>query len=144
MGPFGSIEWYRNYSAVTAACMMIPSQVFREVGGFNEDYQLAFGDVELCLRIIEHGYRVVYAPFAWLIHHESVTRGRYIPTDDLVTGFSDFMPYLAKGDPYFNPNLSYSSLYPTIGRGPEDRIQKLKQIVARILAVEGKTDIRTG
>ncbi|MFV2044726.1 MAG: glycosyltransferase family 2 protein, partial [Anaerolineales bacterium] len=45
IGPLGSTEWYRNYMAVTGACMMISRRIFNEVGGFDERYQLAFGDV---------------------------------------------------------------------------------------------------
>ncbi|HEX9013928.1 MAG TPA: glycosyltransferase family 2 protein, partial [Anaerolineaceae bacterium] len=69
-GPFGSTEWYRDYSAVTGACMAMRRQVFEEIGGFDEGYQLAFSDVEICQRAIQHGYRVMYTPFARLIHHE--------------------------------------------------------------------------
>ncbi len=105
-GPFGSVEWYRNYLAVTGACMMVPRSVFQEVGGFNEDYQLAFGDVDLCLRLVERGYRVLYTPFARLMHHESVSRGRYIPTGDLIKAYTDLFPLLSEGDPYFNIRTS--------------------------------------
>jgi GT2 family glycosyltransferase len=136
-GPFGSVEWYRNYLAVTGACMMIPSSVFEEVGGFNEDYQLVFSDIDLCLRITKRGYRVVYTPFSRLIHHESITRGRYIPTGDLIKAYKDFFHHLSEGDPYYNPNLSYRETIPGLILSPEDRIKELEQILARSLLVEG-------
>ncbi len=65
-GPFGSVNWYRNYSAVTAACMAMRREVYEKIGGFDEDYKLVFNDVEICLRAINAGYRVVYTPFAQL------------------------------------------------------------------------------
>ncbi len=135
-GLFGSTDWYRNYLAVTGACMMIERRVYDEVGGYNEAYQLAFGDVELCLRIRQHGYRVVYTPFARLIHHESVSRGRYIPTNDLIEGYVDFKALISAGDPYFNPNLSYGNSVPEFGRKVENRIEFLQRIIARRLIVE--------
>ncbi len=72
-GPYGSVEWYRNYLAVTGACMMIDKEVFHKVGGFDESYLLVFSDIEICLRAIQLGYRVVYDPFARLIHYEGQT-----------------------------------------------------------------------
>ena len=50
-GIFGSPNWYRNYSAVTGACMLIPRKVFEQVNGFDEKFRIAFGDVDICLRI---------------------------------------------------------------------------------------------
>lgn len=137
-GPFGTVDWYRNYLAVTGACLMIPRSVFLEVSGFNEDYQLAFSDVEIGLKIIEQGYRVLYTPFARLIHHESVTRGRHIPTEDIVMGYEELKHYFVNGDPYFNPNLSYMNPIPSLRMQPENRIQTFEKILARRLAVEGK------
>ncbi|MFH1446022.1 MAG: glycosyltransferase family 2 protein, partial [Chloroflexota bacterium] len=73
-GPFGSPYWYRNYLAVTGACMVLRREVFDAVGGFDEAYQLTFSDISLCLKVIEKGYQVIYNPFACLIHHEGGTR----------------------------------------------------------------------
>src|SRR5262249_13983033 len=56
-GLFGSVDWYRNYLAVTGACMMMRREVYDEVGGFDEAYQVAFSDIEICLRIHKRGYR---------------------------------------------------------------------------------------
>ncbi len=49
-GPYGSVEWYRDYLAVTGACMMMNKKVFQKVGGFDESYLLVFSDIEICLR----------------------------------------------------------------------------------------------
>jgi len=66
----------QNYSAVTAACLLVRSEIFRKVGGFD-DVNLAItnNDVDLCIKIREAGYRNVYTPYALLFHHESATRG---------------------------------------------------------------------
>ena len=65
----------RNYSAVTAACMLSRKAVFAEVGGFNErDLPVAWNDVDYCLRLREQRYRVVFTPYALLYHRESQCR----------------------------------------------------------------------
>ena len=64
----------RNYSAVTAACLMVRRAVFEEVGGFDESFPVAYNDVELCVRVLRAGYRNLYTPYATLYHHESASR----------------------------------------------------------------------
>lgn len=65
----------KNYSAVTGACLMIRKAVFEAVGGLNEtDLPVNFNDVDLCLRLRERGYLVVYTPYCLVRHHESATR----------------------------------------------------------------------
>ena len=78
MGHFVSI---RNYSAVTAACMMLRKSIFDEVGGFDESFEIGFGDVDLCLRVRELGYENLFTPYAELLHYESATRGRSLSFD---------------------------------------------------------------
>ena len=66
----------QNYSAVTAACLMVKRNLFEMVGGFNEkELKVAFNDVDLCLKIKEKGYRNLWTPFAQLYHYESASRG---------------------------------------------------------------------
>jgi GT2 family glycosyltransferase/glycosyltransferase involved in cell wall biosynthesis len=103
---YGSTGWYRNYLAVTGACMMMRRDVFDELGGFDESYILCGSDVEICLRARNYGYRIVYNPFAELIHHERQTRGDEIPPQDFFTSYKDYRKYLESGDPYWSPNLS--------------------------------------
>jgi GT2 family glycosyltransferase len=130
-GPFGSTEWYRDVTAVTGACLMIERDTFQAVGGFDEAYELAFGDIDLCLRVREHGLRVMVTPFARLIHHEGATRGRYTPYPDMQHGAEALMALIHRGDPHFNPNLSYASTYPRIVQEPEDRVARLRSILDR-------------
>jgi GT2 family glycosyltransferase len=96
----------RNYSAVTGACLLTRRDVFDKVGGFDEErLPVTFSDVDLCLKIRQAGYLVVYTPFARLYHHESGTRRRTV--EPLETGvmrerWAETLEY----DPYYNPNLS--------------------------------------
>ena len=131
-GMFGSVDWYRNYMAVTGACMMVRRDVFEEVGGFDEAYEVGFSDVEICLRVVTHGYRVVYAPFARLLHHESATRGNYYPPSDTKRALEHMRDLVVSGDPYFHPNLSHESLVPVLPRrGDRPREVLLKRRIAR-------------
>lgn len=113
--PYGFAEWYRNYLAVTAACMMMRRSVFEELGGFNEEFSLNGGDVELGLRAWERRYRVVYNPFARLYHLENAThQGKSQPADDYRLSQKSYAYWLKHGDPYFNPNLSYWHTTPSL------------------------------
>lgn len=102
-----------NYSAVTAACMMIEKKVFDEVGGLEEKLTVAFNDLDLCLRVGAAGYLVVYNPSVEAYHYESKSRGKE-DTKEKVRRFGDEIEFirtrwitlLKKGDPYYNPNFS--------------------------------------
>jgi len=97
----------RNCSAVTGACMMVPRRVFDEVGGFDEALRVVLNDVDLCLKIRQRGYRVVYTPHAWLFHYEGSSRGRLHPLPDETVFQERWQAFLDTGDPFYNPNLSY-------------------------------------
>jgi GT2 family glycosyltransferase len=104
-GFFFSSRVHRNWSAVTAACMLVPRAAFEEVGGFDVRFPLNFNDVDLCLRLVETGRRIVFTPFAQLIHHESVTKpGTF---DHELLNFHDRWKSVRPHDPYYNRNLSY-------------------------------------
>jgi len=96
----------RNCSSVTGACMMIRKQVLQEVGGFDENLAVAFGDVDLCLRLREKGYSVVYTPHAVLHHLESATRKWLHPMTDEDYVRKRWGMLLLQGDPYYNPHLT--------------------------------------
>jgi GT2 family glycosyltransferase len=114
-GYFDSIARIRNYSAVTAACCLIPRSVFKEVGGFDEDLPTAFDDVDLCLRILRAGYRVVYTPYAVLYHHESKSRGYELDPRDVAAMKRRWGEALTS-DPAYNPNLSLGSAAYTLAK----------------------------
>jgi GT2 family glycosyltransferase/predicted nucleic acid-binding Zn-ribbon protein len=98
----------RNCSAVTAACMMMPRRAFEEVKGFDERLAVALNDVDLCLRLRQRGYLIVYTPFALLYHHESGTRGRLFPPQEEELVWALWGDAIRRGDPYYNPNLTLS------------------------------------
>jgi GT2 family glycosyltransferase len=130
---YGSVDWYRNYMAVTGACMMLPRSVFEELGGFDDSYQLVFSDIELCIRAVESEYRVVYTPYTRLIHHEGRSRGKYMPGPDLRLGAQHFHEIIRDGDPYYNPNLSYTFSTPVFARPIDvDRIEHMNHLVERL------------
>ncbi len=72
---FGPAGVTQSVLAVTGACMYLTREVIERVGLMDEDYPMAYEDVDLCLRAWQAGLRVVYAPAAELSHLESVTRG---------------------------------------------------------------------
>jgi GT2 family glycosyltransferase len=129
-GVFGCLDWYRDYLAVTGACMMMRREVFEAVGGFNEAYQLVFSDVEICLRIVAAGYRVVFTPFARLLHYEGRSRAEHIPQHDLALAYEHMRAYVEAGDPYYNPNLSYLYRMPMAAPlGEESRISYMDRMM---------------
>ncbi len=103
----------QNYSAVTAACMVVRRQVFERAGGFDfQNLGVAFNDVDLCLRIRELGYRNLWTPYAELYHHESASRGPE-DTAEKQQRFTGEIAYMKERwgdgllrDPAYNPNLT--------------------------------------
>jgi GT2 family glycosyltransferase len=94
-----------NTTAVTAACMMTRAATFLELGGFEERLTVAFNDVDLCLRIRQAGYEVVYTPYAELYHYESASRGSLHPPADETFFCSRWGRPGDIVDPFYNPNL---------------------------------------
>ena len=96
----------RNCSAVTSACAMIRQELFSELGGFDERFGVVFGDIDLCLRLRERGYSVIYTPYATLIHHESASRAALHPLEDEKYMIAQWEHEFVKGDPFYNRNLT--------------------------------------
>jgi GT2 family glycosyltransferase/2-polyprenyl-3-methyl-5-hydroxy-6-metoxy-1,4-benzoquinol methylase len=105
-GYFDLGETIRNCSAVTGACMLTRPEVFRELGGFEEQLRVAFNDVDLCVRAHEKGYVIVYTPHALLYHEESSTRGKLHPEEDERFFCNRWGKPFELSDPYYNPNFS--------------------------------------
>ncbi len=111
-GCLGGLVINHEVSAVTAACLLIRKKVFDEVRGFDERIAVGFGDVDLCLKVGQQGYRVVFCPYAELVHHESYTRGTSAEDthpEDTALYLDKWQALLNAGDFYFNPNLSLYS-----------------------------------
>lgn len=104
---FGQANIVKNYSAVTGACFMIRKDIYRQMGGLNEDaLAVSFNDVDLCLRLRERGYLIVYTPYAALYHHESLSRGYEVSFSEIEYLRRTHRAILKNGDPYYNPNLT--------------------------------------
>lgn len=112
-GQSGRLWLSQNYSAVTAACLAIRREVYFAVNGLDEEnFSVAYNDVDLCLRLLEKGYLNIFTPYAELFHHESKTRG----SDSHGEGYLRFSRekdsllkrhgHIIKQDPYYNPNLT--------------------------------------
>ncbi len=103
----------QNFSAVTAACLVIQKKIYDEVGGFDEEnLTVAYNDVDFCLRVRETGYRNLWTPYALLYHHESKSRG-YEDTPEKLSRFRKEVKYMRNhwgkallSDPAYNPNLT--------------------------------------
>jgi len=74
-GYFSRLKIIQNYSALTAACIVMKKSIFQEVNGFEEKLEIAFNDIDLSLKVLEKGYRNLWTPYAELIHYESKSRG---------------------------------------------------------------------
>jgi GT2 family glycosyltransferase len=99
----------RNYSAVTAACLMMRRTLFEEVGGLDEkNLPVAFSDVDLCLRLRRLGYLVVYTPYALLYHIESASRGDTTDPNEIAYMWTTWRDELLS-DPYYHPNLTLNA-----------------------------------
>jgi O-antigen biosynthesis protein len=124
-GYFGKAVLMQELSAVTAACLLIRKAVFDEVGGFDDvNLAVAFNDVDLCLKIREKGYRIVFTPFAQLYHHESISRGDDLHREKVERFMKENNFMIEKwsqtlfNDPAYNPNLTleredFSLAWPT-------------------------------
>ena len=112
-GYMARLIYAQDVSAVTGACMMIRRGVWEQLNGLDEEYAVAFNDIDLCMRIRQAGYLIVWTPFAELYHYESKSRGMEDTPEKQrrfaseVTRFQQrWKKELEAGDPYFNPNFS--------------------------------------
>ena len=102
----------RDYSAVTAACLMMRRHVFDEAGGFDERFGIGFNDTDLCLRVGQAGLRILYDGATILYHYESATRSQtkqVFHPEDTTRMIAQWGLLLAAGDRYYNPNLSLTT-----------------------------------
>jgi glycosyltransferase involved in cell wall biosynthesis len=74
-GYMGRAKVAQEFSAVTAACLLVKKSAYLEVDGLTEELKVAFNDVDFCLKLLKAGYKNVWTPFAELVHHESISRG---------------------------------------------------------------------
>lgn len=113
VGYMGRLFYAHDVSAVTAACLMVRKNVFEEVSGFEEEFVVAYNDVDLCMKFRSKGYLNVFTPYAELYHYESRSRG-YETTPEKQARFQSeaarfrqkWARELKAGDPFYNPNMS--------------------------------------
>ena len=114
---FGKDCLIQNVSAVTGACLFAKRSIYEEVGFMDEEnFVIAFNDVDFCLKIREKGYKIIYNPYIELMHYESKSRG-YENTPEKQERFeresnnfkNKWKEVIEKGDPYYNPNLSLTT-----------------------------------
>ena len=113
LGYMGRLCYTQDVSAVTGACLMVSREIYKEVGGLDEDFKVALNDVDFCLKIRKAGYLNIFTPFAEAIHYESKSRGfednkakkeRY--NEECENFKEKWKAELETGDPYYNPNFS--------------------------------------
>lgn len=112
-GYFNYIQSVNNYSAVTAACLMVRRSAFDAVKGMDEQFEVEYNDVDFCLSLMDAGYNNVYLPQVELYHYESATRGhphqskpsyeRHLKEMKL---FKEKWQKYIDHDPFYNPNLN--------------------------------------
>ena len=92
---------------------MVRRSVFDEVEGLNEEFKVAFNDIDFCLKVRKAGYLVVYNPYAQFYHYESKSRGKEDTVkkqkrfhSEMQLFQSRWVDILATGDPYYNMNLA--------------------------------------
>ena len=102
----------REMSGCTAACLMLRREAFDAAGGFDEELAVALNDVDLCLKVRQAGYKILFNPFAKLFHYESKSRGSEEETKEKQERFNREIAYfqgkwqeeIDRGDPYYNVN----------------------------------------
>ena len=104
-GYAGSLSCAHEVSAVTGACLMMRRSLFDEMQGFNEHFFTAYQDVDLCLTLRARDKRIIFMPHARLIHHESISRGKYYDLVDHNLLLDLWEPVIKAGDPYYNINF---------------------------------------
>ena len=111
-GYFARAHLAQDVSAVTTACALVKREVYLKLGGLDENLAVTFNDVDFCVRLREAGYRIVWTPYAELIHHESASRGfdNSAPKQVRFLAEVDYMKSkwgdILQRDPFYNPNLS--------------------------------------
>ncbi len=98
----------REVSAVTGACLLTDTELFRTLGGFDEDnFSVEFNDVDYCLRAKEFGKKIVYAAEVELTHITSASRGNTYNPQEHINFLEKYRGYK---DVYFSPNVDIDSM----------------------------------
>ncbi|MBD2251221.1 glycosyltransferase [Nostoc parmelioides] len=129
----------RNVSAVTGACLLTSTNLYRELGGFDEEnFAVEYNDVDYCLRVVQSGKRIVCSPQAVLMHETSASRGRSYNPQEHINFIEKYKNFV---DPFFSRSLDINSMFMAINPyhySHVNRISKAKIIfITHNLNLEG-------
>jgi GT2 family glycosyltransferase len=110
-GAYGSrfwpwIELTRDVAGVTGACLAIKASLFRDLGGFADEFPVNYNDIDLCLRARAAGHRVIYDAGAKLRHYECQTRGGTVTLQERERWYGRWGDLIEAGDPFYSPHLT--------------------------------------
>ena len=109
LGYQGRIRSLQEFSAVTAAFMLVRRSAFEEVGGFDEAFPDDYNDIDLCLRLRQAGYKIVYNPQVQASHWESRSRRpKETAKERYLARWREYFPR----DPFYSPHLSMRAFQP--------------------------------
>jgi GT2 family glycosyltransferase len=140
LGYHGRAILEQDLSCVTAACMVMRREAFEDIGGFDEALAIAFNDVDLCVRLRQKGWRIIWTPAVEMYHHESASVGqhsaphRHAQFAQEVKLMRDRWGEVLDSDPFFNPNLSLASFQYRLAFPP--RVPRLPNLEEALGAVE--------
>ena len=108
---FDFINLVRECSSVTGACLLTKREIFDSISGFDEQFDVFYGDSDLCFKIRELGLKIIYTPQA-VLRHDGSTKIRqavrlFIPVENH-DSFINKWPVVKNGDPFYNPNLGWN------------------------------------
>lgn len=110
-GYMGRLLVPNNFLAVTGACLMVRAEIYHALGGLHEEFAVAGGDIDFCLRAIQNGLWNIVLPHVRLIHHESATRGfedsyqKFSRLQQELELLRQHWPEFISYDPYYHPCL---------------------------------------
>lgn len=130
-GYAGRANVSQNFSAVTAACLLVSRENYLSVNGLDEaSFQVAFNDVDFCLKLAEKNLRNVWTPYAELYHHESLSRGYETTSKAKLDRFKFEQENMRSkwgsllfDDPHYSPNLTLD--FQDFSQAKHPRIQAL-------------------
>ena len=111
VGFFNLHNVIRDFSSVTGACLLIKRSIFDKIDGYDDDFDLFYGDADLCLKTLNDGFHVVYSPYARLLHEGSTTIKKNSESFFAIENHLHFInkwSYLKQGDPFCNYNLGWN------------------------------------
>ncbi|MGY8640253.1 MAG: glycosyltransferase family 2 protein [Verrucomicrobiales bacterium] len=119
----------QNFSAITAACLVVEKEIYEKVGGLDEgEFRVGLNDIDFCLKLIDSGLCNLYTPFAELLHHESASRADMERTSagaERAAGENAALarkwPRFFESDPCWNPNLSLDTEHGDLAFPPRQR-----------------------